>query len=75
MMNSLGMIPMPQMAASSHGTYPNQAPAPLMIDESSTVAADNTMHQILNQSQLTGSADGTPTGIVMLGATSGVAGR
>ena len=48
MMNSLGLISLPQMAASSHGNYPVQAATPLVIDESSTAAADNTMHQILN---------------------------
>jgi hypothetical protein len=37
MMNSLGMIHVPQMAASSHATY-----QPLNLEEAS--AADNTMH-------------------------------
>ena len=53
------------MAASSHGNYPVQAATPLVIDESSTAAADNTMHQMLNQSQLTVSQDGTPVGMIM----------
>lgn len=43
LMSSLGVIPMPQMAASSHGTYPLAA-TPLVIDETSTAAADNTIH-------------------------------
>ena len=45
MMNSLGMIQVPQMAQSSHGIYPtqNNAGTPLVIDESNTVANDNTM--------------------------------
>ena len=64
-MNSLGMIPVPQMAASSHDNYgasgTGPASVPLVIDESSTAAADNTMQQILNQSQLTGSACDTST--------------
>lgn len=44
-MNSLGLIPVPQMAASSHDNYGahGQASVPLVIDETSTVAADNTM--------------------------------
>ena len=57
-MNSLGMIQVPQMAASSHDNYGGHGHTsiPLVIDEASTVANDNTMQQILNQSQLTGSA-------------------
>ena len=68
LMNSLGMIPVPQMAASSHDNYgaggTGPASMPLVIDESSTAAADNTMQQILNQSQLTGSACDTSTNLV-----------
>lgn len=56
------------MALSSHGIYPGQnASTPLVIDESN--ANDNTMQQILNQSQLTGSGDGTPVGMIMFDNT------
>lgn len=66
-MNSLGMIQVPQMAQSSHGIYPvsNNAGTPLVIDENANVAVDNTMQALLNQSQLTGSGDGTPVGMVV----------
>ena len=53
MMNSLGMIQVPQMAQSSHGIYPasnNATGTPHIIDESTTAAVDNTMQQLLNQS-------------------------
>jgi len=45
LMNSLGMIPVPQMAASSHDNYGGHGhiSVPLVIDETSTVANDNTM--------------------------------
>lgn len=43
MVNSLGVISMPQMAVSSHPNYPVQG-NPLVVDETSTAAADNTMH-------------------------------
>ena len=48
-MNSLGMIPVPQMAASSHDNYGGHGHTnvPLVIDEPE-VHANNTMQQILN---------------------------
>ena len=64
MMNSLGLVSMPIMPASSHATY--QAHGPLIIDESQVGHPnDNTMQQILNQSQITASADGALPGALL----------
>jgi len=57
------MIPQSHLAASSHSNYVGPASAHMMVDESA-VAADNTIQQILNQSQLTASADNTSTNML-----------
>jgi len=68
-MNSLGKVSVPQMAASSNGNYAGLGGVPLLIDESS-VAADNTMQQILNQSQLTAGADNNSAHLIGTGPSS-----
>jgi len=54
---------MPQMAMSQHANY-HAANTQHLADEQSAI--DNTMQQILNQSQITASADGAPPGVVLL---------